>query len=336
MRDYFLSKHFLRQLLIALAISVTLIWGSLKLLDLYTLHGRSIEVPSLEGLPAEQAFEQLSRLDLRYVINDSIFDNQATPGSIAMHDPAPGRHVKRNRTIYLTKVAVLPEMVPMPNLVDLSRRQAMTLLETHGLKVGRLEYEQDIALNAVLRQQHNNAPIEPGTPVEKGTTIDLVLGEGLGDNTATVPLVIGMKAREAIQALNHASLNVGEQVYLDEDQENARVYLQSPDPLTRPQYLEVGSLVNLTFRSANAFDFDSYLEQLLSVSLPLLAGRTPEEVEDILRASELEVGLETFTDGATRENAVAFRQEPQYQEGQIIAKGQSVDIWYRPMEDNQQ
>ncbi len=325
----------MRQLIIASILGVFIIWGSLKLLDLYTLHGRSIEVPDLEGYTEQEAAELLSSMNLRYFINDSIYDDDRRPGSIALQDPSPGTEVKRNRTIYLTTVAILPEMVPMPDLTDLSRRQAITILETHGLRVGRLEYQPDIARDAVLKQKFNEGFIEPGTPVEIGTAIDLVLGEGLGENVTPVPLVIGMSRTEATRALNRLGLNVGEVVFMDDSTTSIKVYMQDPDPLEAERYVQAGSRVNLYFRSTEVFDFEEYLEQLLSVPMPDLTGKTPEEVEEILAELELEPGIEVFEADAVRGNARVYRQEPEYQEGMIIPKGESINVWYRPALDNE-
>lgn len=331
--EFLKSKHFFRQLIIAAALSVAIIWGALKLLDLYTLHGHSIEVPDLEGHTLKEMDSILTSHRLRYVINDSIFDSERTKGSIAWQDPAAGTEVKRNRTIYLTMVAVLPEMTPMPNLIDLSRRQAIALLQTHGLTVGRLEYRPDIARNAVLQQKYNEGAIEPGTLVEKGTAIDLVLGEGLGDHIATVPMVIGMSRDEAIRTLNMSSLNVGDEVYMDETDVNIRVYMQKPDPIEQPRYLQAGSAVDLFYRSADLFDFEEYQEQLLSVPLPFLTGLSPEEVRVVLEGAELELGVETFEEGVTQFNASVYRQDPAYQEGKIVPRGQVIHVWYHPAEE---
>ena len=332
--DFIFTKVFLRQLAFAAALSVVIIWGALKMLDLYTLHGRTIEVPELQGYQKDEATEILEAHNLRYVINDSIFDEELDKGSVARQNPAPGTEVKRNRTIYLTTVAVLPEMVPMPDLVDLSRRQAISILETHGLVVGQLEYQPDIARNAVLKQKYKDGAIEPGTLVEVGTPIDLVLGEGLGENIAIVPMVLGMTPDQAIRTLNNASLNVGDETYMDEEaNEEVKVYLQEPNPVEEPKYLEAGSEVDLYYRSTTEFDFEEYMEQLLSVPIPDLRGMTPQQVEARLERLSLELGLETFDDGSTRENARVYRQEPAYEEGMIIRKEGTIDVWYRPADE---
>ena len=330
---FILSRYFLKQLVLAASLSIVIVWVVLRMLDAYTLHGRRIVVPELDGLLLEEAKDVLLDKRLRYVVNDSIFDSSRERGSIALQDPAPGTEVKRNRTIYLTTVAVLPEMVPMPDLTDLSRRQAMSLLETHGLKVGRIEYRPDIARNAVLEQKFKDGIIEPGSPVAKGTSIDLVLGEGLGENIAIVPFVIGLSPTEAARTLISASLNVGREIFMGDSTDNARVYIQEPDPIDKTVYLQAGSSVDLFYRSADVFDFEAYIEKILSVPIPYIIGKTPDEVRIMLENKKLEVGREIFEDGATRENAIATRQEPEYETGVIIPRGQEVNIWYEPAEE---
>jgi eukaryotic-like serine/threonine-protein kinase len=234
------SKTFRLHLIIAIVSGVVLLWVSLKLLDQFTRHGRTIEVPEIVGMDREQAHQVLSRMNLRPVINDSIFDTSREKGSVASQNPAAGSEVKKNRTIYLTTVAILPEMVAMPDLTDLSFRQAQALLQTHGLLVGKLEYIPNIARNAVLQQKFNQGTIQPGTPIEKGTAINLVLGTGEGSNYVNVPLVIGKTREEAIAIVNSSSLNIGEEIYLDDSKENLRVFQQSPDVLKNKQKVAMG------------------------------------------------------------------------------------------------
>ncbi len=332
-KQFISSKLFLRQLMLAFAAGIVIIWGSLKLLDVYTHHGRTIVVPDLEGLAEPEVRDLLEAYNLRYLVNDSIFDEQRDKGTISSQDPAPGTEVKKNRTIYLTMVAIMPEMVFMPDLTDLSLRQAMSLLETHGLRPGLLEYRPDIARDAVLRQKFKGGIIEPGTLVEKGTAIDLVLGEGLGQHSVLVPLVIGKTPDEAVLVLNAASLNLGNAFYLDDDSLSVRVYRQQPNPLERRQYLLAGSTVDLYYRSELAVDFESYLRELLTVAVPMLFGKTPEEARETLAEFGLLPGTEVFENDVDLKHARVYRQEPEYDEDALIQAGSRVDIWYRAIED---
>lgn len=332
-KQFISGKLFLRQLMLAFAVGIVIIWGSLKLLDIYTHHGRTIVVPDLEGLSEPAAGDLLDSYQLRYQINDSIFDDERDKGTISSQDPVPGTEVKKNRTIYLTLVAIMPEMVPMPDLTDLSLRQAMSMLETHGLKPGLLEYRPDIARDAVLRQKYKGGIIEPGTLIEKGTAIDLVLGEGLGQHSVLVPIVIGMTPDEAVLALNAASLNVGNAFYLDDDSLFVRVYRQQPNPLEKKHYLLAGSTVDLYYRAEEAVDFEAYLEELLTVPVPMLFGKTPDEVRETLSEYGLQIGTEVFENDVDPLRARVYRQEPEYQEDALIQKESKVDVWYRAIED---
>ncbi len=327
------SKTFLLHLLLAFAAGIALLWFSLKALDLYTMHGRTITVPELEGMAPAEAERVLNRLNLRLVINDSIFDTSREKGTIASQNPAPGIEVKKNRTIYLTTVALLPEMVPMPDLTDLSHRQAIAILKTYGLKVGKLEYIPNIARNAVLQQKYKNGTIEPGALIEKGTPIDLVLGSGVADNNMPVPLLIGEKRDEAINLLNLSSLNVGQEVFLDDGTENLRVFRQSPSVLSGRISLPLGSTVDLYYRSDDSFDFDEYLQETLSVETPQLYGKSPEEVFQTLQELNLVIGEEVFEQNVSIQDARAFRQEPDFTEEPSILRGTKIDIRYRHIDN---
>lgn len=332
-REFVRSRLFIRQLLYALAAAIVIMWVSLKLLDLYTHHGRTIAVPDLEGLFEPDVRQIVRDARLRYVINDSVFDDTGVKGSILSQDPAPGTEVKKGRTIYLTMVAMMPEMVPMPNLIDLSLRQAISILTAYGLRSGQLDYRPDIARNAVLQQKYNQGSIEPGTLVAKGTAIDLVLGEGLGKNMVSVPMLLGKSREEAIRELHAATLNVGNEFFLDEEETGVMVYQQQPDPLLRRQYLQAGSSVDLYYRSPQLFDFETYLEGQLTVPIPMLFGKTPEEARLLLEELGMEVGEEVFEGNVAEAEARVYRQEPEYDQDAMIKKSTPMRIWYRSIAD---
>ncbi len=327
------SKTFRLHILIAIALGIVVLWLSFKGLELYTRHGRTIEVPDLDRMELEQAQQVLRRMNLTPVVNDSIFDTTREKGTVAVQNPAAGEEVKRNRSIYLTTVAILPEMVAMPDLTDLSFRQAQAMLHTHGLLVGQLDYVPNIARNAVLQQKYNQGTIQPGTPIEKGTRINLVLGTGVGSSNVNVPLVIGKTREEATMLINSSSLNIGQEVFMDEDTENVRVYRQSPNVLNNKKSVSMGSTVDLYYRSAEEFDFEEYTRQLLGVNTPDLTGKTQAEVMETLENSLLVPGKEVFENGATIENARVYKQLPDFNEQPLILRGSEIDVWYKPAEE---
>lgn len=333
LKAFIKSRLFLKQFLYSIFVIIALLWFTLKFLDIYTMHGRTITVPDLEGLHVEDAEHVISRLNLRYVINDSIYDANREKGTISNQDPMPNVQVKKNRTIYLTTVAKLPEMISMPELNDLSLRQAISILESMHLNVGKLEYVSDIAQNSVIRVKYNQGVIEPGTSIEKGTYIDLELGRGSYLSNVPVPLVIGKPRIEARFAIQSASLNIGKEVFLDNDRINARVYRMVPDVLARNHSLAMGSKVDIYYRSSKDFDFDSYLEEVLLVNLPYLIGKSPDDVKKTLDRAFLLIGAEYFHNNVPREKAVLYKQDPATSNKPKVIRETKVNLWYKSIDE---
>ena len=259
---YFLGrKKFYIHLLIAIVLSFILLWLVLMSLDLFTRHGDVYIVPDFKGKTVEQllADNYGEFFDLQVI--DSIYDKRNEKGTVIIQNPLPGAKVKQGRNVYLTIVAQVPENVMMPNLKNLSLRQALVTLEANDLPVSRLEYVDYFARNAVVDQLVKNEPVEPGTEIAKGTPINLVVGKGKVEAKVMLPLLIAMTPGEAKRTLHFASLNMGREYYLDDkDPEHARVYKTRPEALTK-EMLRLGQKVNVWYRSDKQFDFKSYLNQ---------------------------------------------------------------------------
>jgi beta-lactam-binding protein with PASTA domain len=92
-----------------------------------SLHGQEYELPDFTGMDAEQIkmFKNKENVyNYRLVINDSVFVPDKKGGIILSQDPAARSKVKKGRKVYLSIVALSMPNVEMPNLVDLSLRQA--------------------------------------------------------------------------------------------------------------------------------------------------------------------------------------------------------------------
>jgi beta-lactam-binding protein with PASTA domain len=148
----------------------------------------------------------------------------------------------------------------MPNLVDLTLRQASATLETYGLVLGNVNYVPDIAANAVLGQYYKNQEITPGTDILKGSVISLKVGQNMGGGRYQVPFLLGKSQAEARQLLQRYYLQVGDEVFEnDADPVTAKVYTQSPSYI-RGLMLNAGQPVSLVYRDPVVFDFNEYLE----------------------------------------------------------------------------
>lgn len=259
---YFLGrKKFYLHFLIAIVLAIVLLWVVLMSLDLFTRHGDVYIVPDFSGktVPHLLADNYDEFFDLQVI--DSIYDKRNEKGTVIIQNPLPGAKVKQGRNVYLTIVAETPENVMMPNLKNLSLRQAMVTLEANDLPVGRLEYVDYFARNAIVDQLLNEEPIETGTEIAKGTPINLLVGKGNIEAKVPLPLLIAMTPAQAKRALHFSSLNLGREYFLDDnDPEHARVYKTKPKALTKDMF-SLGQKVDVWYRSDEQFDFESYLEQ---------------------------------------------------------------------------
>jgi beta-lactam-binding protein with PASTA domain len=205
-----------------------------QFLKWYTHNGESITVPDLRGKTVAQVEQILGEKDLRFEIKDSVFAPDKPKLSVVEQNPKPDSKVKRGRRIYILINADQAPRVALPNLIDVSLKQAEKILESYGFKRGTLEYKPDIALNAVLEMKVNGETVQHGTMMAKGTIIDLVLGDG-GQSGTPIPMpdLTGMTRDEAIVVIRGSNLNIGSELYPDSsgaDRSKATIWKQRPLP----------------------------------------------------------------------------------------------------------
>jgi beta-lactam-binding protein with PASTA domain len=234
LKNFILSKLFLKNLGYAIVIIVGGILVLLIWMNFYTRHGQARPVPNFIGLTMEQTTKLAKKSRLRYQVIDSIYTTIVPRGCIAEQNPKPGFKVKKWRNVVLTINAFHPEMVAMPNLIDLPKRQAIMLVESSGLEIGLLKYRPDVSIDVVIDQQFNGKNINTGDSLQKGSVIDLVLGKGFSNQRTPVPNLLGMRLDPAKDKILGSSLNLGTFEYDNTikkgaDSINAFVYKQNPE-----------------------------------------------------------------------------------------------------------
>ena len=233
-KEFFKSRVFWKQLALALVIGVAIILLLIIWLNIYTRHGQSRPTPEIRGLTINEARHVVNKNRMKLQIIDSVYTAYVPRGCIAEQTPLPGHRVKKGRTIQATINAFNPEMVAVPDLVGLPRRQALSLIETAGLQIGQLNYVSDLTVDFVLRQTLHGRDVSPGDSVQKGMVIDLVLGRGLSSQRTALPRLTGTTLDQARNEILGSSLNLGAYVFdatvlTAEDSLNAFVYKQNPE-----------------------------------------------------------------------------------------------------------
>ena len=176
-------------LLLAIGITIAIVIIALIFLNFYTRHGNEIKMPDYIGKDSKTLVKDSLSKDFIVVISESVFDKSAKPGTVLKQNPNPNEMVKKGRKVYLTVASDEPPKVKMPQLQDVSLRQAEIMLNAKGLILGSVIYKPSPYENAVLEQLHRGRYIAPGTDISMGEVITLVVGkdiEGLpSDSTIT-------------------------------------------------------------------------------------------------------------------------------------------------------
>ena len=256
LKNFIFSRLFAKHLGVAVAIFVGGIIIMLIWLNFYTRHGQARPIPDFVGLNIEETQELARKHKLTYQIIDSVYTNLVPKGCITEQNPKPGFKVKKWRNIVFIINAFNPEMVAMPNLIDLPKRQALLMIEGLGLEIGVLKYKPDLSIDVVLEQEINGEIIKAGDPIQKGTVIDLVLGMGLSNQRTPVPYLIGDILEDAKNKILGASLNLGVYIFDNtvtnyQDSTNAFVYRQNPS-YYEESGLQLGSAIYLWLTTDSA------------------------------------------------------------------------------------
>lgn len=171
----------------------------------YTNYNEGVTVPDVTKLSLEEAGENLEDSGLRFEVLERRAHSAYPANYIIDQEPSAKSIVKPNRKVYLTvNTNVTPQTV-VPNVVNMSLRNAEIQLENHGLIVGTRSYETSRFRNTILRQS-----VAPDDTVSRGTVVNLAVSDGLGSRIVSVPAVKGLRLSEAQQQIINAGLRVDE------------------------------------------------------------------------------------------------------------------------------
>jgi beta-lactam-binding protein with PASTA domain len=196
-----------------------------------TNHNEKIVVPALKGRSIADVEELLYKAGLRYEINDSTYIEGKPANQVITQYPEAISEVKSNRKIYLTITAAHPPKIKMPKLIDHSLRSADLTLKSMDLKKGTITYEDNPFKDLVIKQLYKGSEIQAGTHVDKGSTIDLIVGNGNTAGEVQLPDLTGKNYAQAAEILTYAGFQLGS-VLIDShsDASTGTIIKQHPAP----------------------------------------------------------------------------------------------------------
>lgn len=192
--SYF-RKHPIQLHILLICIACLLLsYIAMLFLDVFTEHGTYKVVPDVKGQQFSQAKETIESNGFRWEISDSIYNDTFAPGCVMEQTPKENTKVKSNRTIYVVINAFTPRLVNLPNVCDMSERQAIAKLQEVGLRNIVVETVDSPYKGLVLECKFNGLAIAPGKKIPSSSNITLYVGDGqeLTDSIATDSIQIAL------------------------------------------------------------------------------------------------------------------------------------------------
>ena len=178
MLEFFKKHYILKHFLLLVIIVVLLFTGLIFWLDNYTRHDEQKLVPDVIGMTEENAATLILGRELNYDIVDSVFRTGAMPGAVVDQDPKAGSFVKKERKIYLIVNAKSAQMTALPDVVDLSLRQAGALLTGADFKIKEVVYKPSDYRDLVLEVLYNGKKVKEGEKIPTYSELVLHIGDG--------------------------------------------------------------------------------------------------------------------------------------------------------------
>nr|WP_288932045.1 PASTA domain-containing protein [uncultured Allomuricauda sp.] len=177
--NFLKSKTFLIQLGLAAVAVLVLVFVALQWLKGTTNHGEFVEVPDFSKMSVMEMREAVEEAGLRYQVLDSSDFNPDYPRfSILDQNPPAGNKVKTNRKIYFTVNPSGYKKVTVPDIIQVTQRNASSMLKAVGLEVERVTYIDELGKDMVYRMKFKGKYIKPGDKLPKTSKVELICGNG--------------------------------------------------------------------------------------------------------------------------------------------------------------
>jgi serine/threonine-protein kinase len=179
---------------------------------------RPVPVPSVVGLPANQAVERLQQASADFQVNQQQVVSNEPPGIVVAQSPKAGETAPANATIRLN-VSKGTGKVKVPNVVGQSVEQATNSIEGAGLEASRVDVPSSEDAGTVVAQSP-----AAGSEVAEGSSVRINVSTGPGTSTTgtstggtttggtarevPVPDVVGLEPPEATAQLRSAGFRV--------------------------------------------------------------------------------------------------------------------------------
>ena len=165
----------------------------------------TVEVPSFLGKNIQDVLASDAYPDFNLVEGEHVYNEKYDEGQVCDQSIKGGKKVVAGTTIRLT-VSKGPQTSTMPNLIGKTQQEAVSLLDQLELNLS-VSYEFQESDDVEEGKVISTEPVA-GTTLSYGGSVKVIVSQGEGTTTVTVPSVIGLEEQDAIDALERENLKV--------------------------------------------------------------------------------------------------------------------------------
>ncbi|MBP2639965.1 MAG: prkC [Firmicutes bacterium] len=204
-----------------------------------------VVVANVVGKQVDDAKNVLVSQNLRISIS-SVYDDKVPVGRVISQSPEAGTQVKEQRTITLI-VSKGMEVTNAPDLRGMNRRDAELQLKNSGLALGTVEEQFVAEVPAGMVASQNP---KPGSQVNKGSTVAIVISKGTGPRKFALPDFRGISQTALAGQMENLKLKIGNVSESPSDRYSpGTISAQNPAPGTEVQE---GATVDFTVAKSPA------------------------------------------------------------------------------------
>jgi beta-lactam-binding protein with PASTA domain len=177
----FFKKHLIiANFLLAVAIVCVLMCALMVGLNACTHHGKEVTIPDVRGFHLEEAATYIKIRTLKYEVTESLFVKGTEPGTILETVPSIGSSVKEGRTIYLKVSSYIAKLFTVPDVMDMSQRQAVSLLSSTGFENVTIKSVPGKYRDLVVGLESKGRTLTVGDKIQASTRLTLLVCSGTG------------------------------------------------------------------------------------------------------------------------------------------------------------
>ncbi len=168
----------------------------------FLLHQDEVRVPDLIGQDIVSVIETVAQQGLQLKVDRREPNTTLPRDSVVSQTPSPGSGIKKGRQVHVV-VSQGPSDLLAPKVVGEHFRKADIMVRQAGFLSGDISriYSDTVDRDLVIAQYP-----QPGSPLEKGGAISLLVSSGKRPDLFVMPKLVGKKAEEALRIVDRLEL----------------------------------------------------------------------------------------------------------------------------------